>query len=401
MAGQITHMEIAYRLLNRLGISEGKEEYILGSVAPDSVHFDEDYLSKKIHSHLFENCGPWGDTQDYDNWIVNIKAFWNKYVVGEKDNIKRAFYIGICVHCLTDYWNDLLIWRTLQKKMIPPMTNDSFKEAYYPESTRIDRWLYQNTDNAGIIMALLENSGEKDFEDYVKASCMKKMKRHLIDEQYKLPDPIDVSGHQFYKKDMMLEFIREVPDRVFRQIQDFCNGKVFNVVKCKGQEGFVDEASVRKKYSGLTLKLIKRKLTVTTMESCTAGAIVSLLTDTEGSSAVVKGSFVTYANEAKIKQGVDPQIINTFGVYSPETACAMANACIKTYVADLAVAITGSFGNVDPNNEDSIPGEVFFAIADEKETTAYHCEVPVQPSRLKYKLYMADVVADAILKKLG
>ena len=148
MAGQITHMEVAYRLIGRLGIDEGKAEYILGSVAPDSVHFDEDYLSKKIHSHLFENCGPWGDTQNYDNWIINIKAFWNKYVAKENDNIRKAFYIGIVVHCLTDYWNDLLIWRSLQKEMIPPMSIDEFKEAYYPESNRIDRWLYQNIDDA-------------------------------------------------------------------------------------------------------------------------------------------------------------------------------------------------------------------------------------------------------------
>ena len=218
MAGQITHMEVAYRLIDRLGISAGKAEYILGSVAPDSVHFDEDYLPKKIHSHLFENCGPWGDTQDYDNWIANIKSFWNKYVTDEKNDIKKAFYTGIVVHCLTDYWNDLLIWRTLQKEMIPPMTYDGFKEAYYPESNRIDRWLYQNTQNAGDIMDLLEKSKEEDFEDYVKASCMTKMKRHLIDKQYNLPDPIDVSGHKYYKADMMQRFVSEVPERIYRQI---------------------------------------------------------------------------------------------------------------------------------------------------------------------------------------
>ena len=221
MAGQITHMEIAYRLIDRLGIDEGKAEFILGSVAPDSVHFDEDYLSKKIHSHLFENCGPWGDTQDYNNWIINIEAFWNKYVVNEKDSIQRAFYTGIVVHCLTDYWNDLLIWRTLQKEMIPPMTVDEFKEGYYPESNRIDRWLYQNIDDAGEIMTLLENSKEADFEDYVKAACITKMKRHLIDEQYNLPDPIDVSGHKYYKADMMRRFVGEVPDRICEQIEGF------------------------------------------------------------------------------------------------------------------------------------------------------------------------------------
>ena len=226
MAGQITHMEVAYRLIDRLGIDEGKEEFILGSVAPDSVHFDEDYLSKKIHSHLFENCGPWGDTQNYENWIINIKAFWHKYVVNEKDNIRKAFYKGIVVHCLTDYWNDLLIWRALQKEMIPPMTYDGFKEAYYPESNRIDRWLYQNIDEADEIMELLENSRETDFEDYVKKVCMTRMKRHLIDEQYNLPEPIDVSGYKYYKADMIRSFVRKVPDMILEQIKEFGNTPV-------------------------------------------------------------------------------------------------------------------------------------------------------------------------------
>ena len=80
MAGQITHMAVAYNLMEPLSVDEAKEEFILGSVAPDSVHFAEDYLPKKIHSHQIENCGPWGDTQDYDQWIVNIRAFWNKYL---------------------------------------------------------------------------------------------------------------------------------------------------------------------------------------------------------------------------------------------------------------------------------------------------------------------------------
>ncbi|WP_050008155.1 inositol monophosphatase family protein [Butyrivibrio sp. WCE2006] len=229
MAGQITHMEIARRLIDKLGIDEGKEEFILGSVAPDSVHFDEDYLSKKIHSHLFENCGPWGDTQNYDNWIENIRTFWTGYVVNEKNSIQRSFYIGIVVHCLTDYWNDLLIWRALQKKMIPPMTYDGFKEAYSPESNRIDRWLYQNIESADQIMNLLENSHETDFEDYLKAACITKMKRHLIDVQYNLPDPIDVSGHKFYKSDMMLKFVSEVPDRICEQIKEFENTPVAQI----------------------------------------------------------------------------------------------------------------------------------------------------------------------------
>ena len=60
------------------------------------------------------------------------------------------------------------------------------------------------------------------------------------------------------------------------------------------------EKDIRKDYKKLTELLIKKGLTITTMESATSGQIASLITDTEGASAVLKGAFITYSNEAKI-----------------------------------------------------------------------------------------------------
>lgn len=159
----------------------------------------------------------------------------------------------------------------------------------------------------------------------------------------------------------------------------------------------IDEASVRQKYHRLTLSLIERGLTITTMESCTSGQVASLITDTEGASAILKGAFVTYSNEAKMRQGVPAEIIDTYGVYSPQCAVAMAEACRAALGADIGVGVTGSFGNADPANADSVPGEVYFAIATRDGTRPFHCTVPPQASRLSYKLYMADVIVDQLL----
>ena len=158
----------------------------------------------------------------------------------------------------------------------------------------------------------------------------------------------------------------------------------------------VNEIEVRKKYEALTRLLIQKNRTITTMESCTSGQIASLITDTEGSSAIIKGAFVTYSNEAKIMQGVPEEIIQKYGVYSLETAEEMAKACRNTYKADYGVGVTGSFGNVDPNNEDSVPGEVYFAISYDGGIKSYHCKVPVQKSRLLYKLYMSDIIVEQL-----
>ena len=167
-----------------------------------------------------------------------------------------------------------------------------------------------------------------------------------------------------------------------------------------GAPGVVDREAVREKYRTITLALIEAGRTITTMESCTAGQVASLITDTEGSSAVLYGAFVTYSNHAKARMGVPAETIDTFGVYSAETATAMARSCREIYSTDYGVGITGTFGNADPNNADSVPGEVWFAIDSAEGTPVWHCAVPPQPSRLAYKLYMADVIADQLLALL-
>ena len=158
------------------------------------------------------------------------------------------------------------------------------------------------------------------------------------------------------------------------------------------------EKNVREKFRYITNTLIKEQLTITTMESCISGLVASLLTDTEGASAVLKGAFVTYSNEAKIKQNVPADVRERFGVYSEETAREMSLAAKRAYGADIAIGVTGTMGNVDPANNDSTPGEVFFAIAHKEGTESFHISVPVQDSRYEYKLFVAGAIAEEITR---
>ena len=193
-----------------------------------------------------------------------------------------------------------------------------------------------------------------------------------------------------------------------------------------------NESEIRNHYHELTDLLIERSLTITTMESATSGQLASLITDTEGSSAVLKGAFVTYCNEAKIQQGVPAEILERYTVYSRETAEAMAEACRKAYGADIGIGVTGTMGNVDPANpEASVPGQVYFAIAmrsvREEETvsgnptasspaasnptakgpasdiftSSYYVELAPQPTRLMYKLAVAEEIYQVLMGKLG
>jgi len=151
------------------------------------------------------------------------------------------------------------------------------------------------------------------------------------------------------------------------------------------------EAEIRADYKKLTELLIARNLTITTMESCTAGLVACLLTDTEGSSQILKGAFITYSNEAKQMQGVPAGVLENYGVYSPETACEMAKACRRQMKAQIGLGVTGTLGNADPANHDTVPGEVHLAVSCGDALCSRTYTLPPMQERYLYKLSVADL----------
>ena len=153
-------------------------------------------------------------------------------------------------------------------------------------------------------------------------------------------------------------------------------------------------------YERLTKTLMEQKLEIAVMESCTSGCIASLITDTEGASAVMKGSLVTYSNWAKVKCGVPSVLIEKYGVYSRETAGAMAITVREYFESDIAAGVTGSLGRADPANEDSVPGQVYFAVDYLGEVHLFYMGDVFGRDRHESKLIIAKRVAEEILNIL-
>ena len=62
------------------------------------------------------------------------------------------------------------------------------------------------------------------------------------------------------------------------------------------------ESDIRNNYRALTKCLIEKHLSITTMESATSGQIASLITDTEGASAILKGTLTPSIQKKPPKQ---------------------------------------------------------------------------------------------------
>ncbi len=110
-------------------------------------------------------------------------------------------------------------------------------------------------------------------------------------------------------------------------------------------------------------RMQERKLTVVTAESCTGGAIASMITAHPGSSGHFKGSVVAYANSVKNNQlGVPAGMIQQYGAVSKFVVEAMATGAREKLNADYAIATSGVAGPGGGTEEKPV-GTIWMAVA--------------------------------------
>lgn len=101
--------------------------------------------------------------------------------------------------------------------------------------------------------------------------------------------------------------------------------------------------------------LLKKKMTITTVESCTGGMISARLTDVAGVSEIFKQGFVTYSDKAKHKMvGVKKSTLKEYTAVSGQTAYEMARGGAMTADADVCVSVTGYAGPAVSDEDDTV-----------------------------------------------
>ncbi len=110
--------------------------------------------------------------------------------------------------------------------------------------------------------------------------------------------------------------------------------------------------------------------TIAVAESCTGGLLAARLTEIPGSSRVVLGGVIAYANSVKEQElGVAAEDIEEYGAVSETVAVQMARGVRGMTGASIGVGITGIAGP-DGGTEDKPVGTVWIALDVRGETTA-------------------------------
>ena len=149
--------------------------------------------------------------------------------------------------------------------------------------------------------------------------------------------------------------------------------------------------------------LTEQNKTVSTMESCTGGGLANAITNIPGASEILKFCAVTYSNEFKIKMGVPKDIIDTYSVYSIETAIEMSKKISEFTNSNYGIGITGKLNRVDPHNQSGDDNTVYFSIYNKDTNTNYNDSLKVtKETRKENKEEVIEKIIDKfyeILKK--
>ena len=92
-------------------------------------------------------------------------------------------------------------------------------------------------------------------------------------------------------------------------------------------------------------RLIKKKLTISTAESCTGGLLSSFITSINGSSKVFDLGLIAYSNQSKINiLKIPKKIIERYGAVSKQVCLSMVKNVYKLTKSNISLSITGIAG---------------------------------------------------------
>lgn len=149
----------------------------------------------------------------------------------------------------------------------------------------------------------------------------------------------------------------------------------------------------------LVNELAKRKLTITTAESCTGGMIAGTLINVAGASDVLNEGYITYSNEAKERLvGVSYETLEKYGAVSEETAREMAEGAAKAACADAALSSTGIAGPGGGTKEKPV-GLVYIGCCVCGRTKVIKCQFT--GSRMENRIATVEKALEMALKEIN
>lgn len=216
----LTHLLVADELLTRNPRpDEDSALFILGSLAPDAVHYRKTLPNsndmsgigpmKKI-THLCPiSDEPWGKVTDNEGWIKSVKIF--------AKNNPGPLAEGYAVHALTDIYNNMTMWASFRTNH-PQEAAKGYKSDYYRDLRNIDaRLSIELKPQITKIFRILAEAKAHGMPGLVSADEIHSIQENILTEHIaKLPTPNH--DYTFVTYDETLDFIQKAADFVTKEL---------------------------------------------------------------------------------------------------------------------------------------------------------------------------------------
>ncbi|MBP3577952.1 MAG: CinA family protein [Lachnospiraceae bacterium] len=150
----------------------------------------------------------------------------------------------------------------------------------------------------------------------------------------------------------------------------------------------------------LVNKLTEKGWHIACAESCTGGLIAARIVNVANASKVLNVSFVTYANEAKMKYlGVSQDTILQYGVVSEPVVAEMAAGVAKESGSEVGISVSGIAGPSGGTEKKPV-GMVCFGFYINGELTTKTCQFG-NPGRNEVRALSTDYALQTALELLS
>ena len=210
MAFPFTHLCVAWRILEKNPLPEAEAaQFLLGSVAPDAVHYRAGFSGAKMKgigaakkvTHLCPVSDElWGQVTDNAGWGEIVKDFIRVHP-GD------AFAAGYAAHVLTDSHNNQTIWDKFRTNF-PEEAAKGYDIEYYADLQEIHTRLYLEFPATAQIMDLLAKAVPAGLPGLVSAEEVHALQQNLLHEAFKdAAPPATPRRYHFVTYEDTLKFI--------------------------------------------------------------------------------------------------------------------------------------------------------------------------------------------------
>ena len=218
MSYTMTHIYIADRVAEYLKCITDYPTYLLGSIAPDSVHARDDYEpAYKERSHLFTEGLRWGKIENeaqVEAWEKSITDYYNSH----KGIVDFNFLLGYTVHLFSDVYSSMNYYAPFVKSMGGDI--EKVKPQFWKENFGYNYYLYLQYSKDHDLRDTLRKGKPVTLEGIITIEDINKRLRLLFEEEFTERDISDMDTYTLCTHETMQKLIDGSTELVLRKLKE-------------------------------------------------------------------------------------------------------------------------------------------------------------------------------------